>query len=80
MKKFKATILLVAACAALAGCGILKGTGKKDPTLDKAGRVNMSLADQKLTADPELAATTVTIPRAGGQQGLAAGGRSAPTK
>ncbi|MBI1360463.1 MAG: PQQ-binding-like beta-propeller repeat protein [Alphaproteobacteria bacterium] len=62
MKKFKATILLVAVCAALAGCSMFKGLAKKDPDLDKTGRVNMSLADQKLTADPELAATTVEIP------------------
>jgi outer membrane protein assembly factor BamB len=64
MSMFRSTLLVAAACLALAGCSVWKNMTKaeKDPTLDKAGRVNMSIADQKLVADPELAGVTVTIP------------------
>lgn len=63
MKMFRPTLLVVAACLALSGCAMFKNMGKKDdPALDKAGRVNMSLADQKLTADASLASVTVTLP------------------
>jgi outer membrane protein assembly factor BamB len=63
MRVFKPTLLIAAACLALAGCSMFKNVGKaKDPELDKTGRVNMSIADQKLVADPELAGVTVAIP------------------
>lgn len=63
MKMFRPTLLIAAACLALAGCSMFKNmTKSKDPELDKTGRVNMSIADQKLVADPELAGVTVTIP------------------
>ena len=63
MNMFKPTLMLAAALIALAGCSVFKNLGKTtDPTLDKAGRVNMSIADQKLTPDAELAGVTVTIP------------------
>ncbi|MEP7210824.1 MAG: PQQ-binding-like beta-propeller repeat protein [Alphaproteobacteria bacterium] len=63
MNMFKPTLMVAAACLALAGCSMFKNMGKTaDPTLDKTGRVNMSVADQKLVADPELAGVTVTIP------------------
>ncbi len=63
MNMFKPTLMLAAALIALTGCSVFKNLGKTaDPTLDKAGRVNMSIADQKLTPDAELAGVTVTIP------------------
>jgi outer membrane protein assembly factor BamB len=63
MKMIKPTLMVAVACLALAGCSVFKNMAKtKDPELDKTGRVNMSVADQKLVADPELAGVTVTIP------------------
>jgi outer membrane protein assembly factor BamB len=63
MMKTRHLLLLASACVLVASCGLFGG--KKGPTEEeKAGRVNMSVLDQKLVADPAQAATTVTLPAA----------------
>jgi len=66
MNVLRTTCMMAAVAAALAmgGCSLFGG-GKKGPTEEElAQRVSLSLLDQKLTPDAELAATEVVLPEA----------------
>lgn len=66
MNVLRTTCMTAAVAAALAtgGCSLFGG-GNKGPSAEElAERVSLSLLDQKLTADAELAATEVVLPAA----------------
>ncbi len=63
MTTTRTNLALAFAVAALAGCGIFGGNRKSEADeASRAKRVSLSVLDQKLEADPDLATTTVTLP------------------
>ena len=64
MRLLRTSLMVAAACAMLAGCGVFGGKGKELSEEEKASRVSLSVLDQQLVADPSLAALSVTLPEA----------------
>ncbi|MEM5517231.1 PQQ-binding-like beta-propeller repeat protein [Henriciella sp. AS95] len=59
--------VVVLLTASLAGCSYMRNQRAEKERLteeEKAGRIEMVLGDETLTADPELASTTITLPEA----------------
>jgi outer membrane protein assembly factor BamB len=55
-------LLAVPVCLALAGCGLFGGGKKELSPEELASRVTINPLEEDLTPDPELAATTVSLP------------------
>jgi outer membrane protein assembly factor BamB len=64
MSVSRALLLALPVCALLAGCGLFGGKKKELSPEEIAARVTVNPLSENLTPDPELAATTITLPAA----------------
>ncbi|MDZ4762746.1 MAG: PQQ-binding-like beta-propeller repeat protein [Alphaproteobacteria bacterium] len=76
MKPYRQFVASAVVCAMLAGCSLFGGGDNKASEEERAGRVNMSILDEKLVADVDFAATTVTLPPAAASKDWAQAGVS----